>query len=226
MPTKKASTSSEPALRRHLSQTFEAPSAESVIVSAGNILYPTILDPGWKFELSFRDSYLTCHEKLIPYFEFMREYIILNQLWIPSRHIMAFNTLHSEWSTSMDVPPEKGFWKQELISQKGHTLASKYWSRLKELRRQMSRRATTKAVKSIMAEKEIIEDLIRTNRKAALDSIPSGRSSALPKGTPEEAGPSAQKSPPPFDADDIDPNRGFEGLDIDIQLPASNAPDP
>ncbi|KAG8895597.1 hypothetical protein FRB99_000434 [Tulasnella sp. 403] len=202
MPTKKASTSLEPA-PHPLSQTFEAPSADSIIVSTNEILYPPIFDPGWKFKLSFLDSYYTCHEKLVPYFEFMREYIILNQSWIPSRHIMAFRKLHSEWDASMDAPPAKGFWKQELISQRGHTLVYTYWSQLKELRQEMSRRATSKAVDSIMAERDVIEDLARL--------------SVRPQDTSADAGPSMRKSPPPFDGDDMDSDKGLESLGIDAQ---------
>ncbi|KAG8893786.1 hypothetical protein FRB99_001705 [Tulasnella sp. 403] len=222
MPSKKASTSSEPPIRPP-PQSLDGPSADSLFFPSYQIQYPVMSDPGWKFELSFRDSYHTCHEKLVPYFDFMREYILVNQHWIPSRHIMAFNKLHAEWNKTMDAPPAKAFWKQELISQRGHSLASDYWLRLKDLRRELSRRATTIAVQSIMAEREVVQELIVTNRKAILDAPRPGRSSGQRQDTSKEAGPSTRESPPPFEGDDIDPDKGLSNLDIDLQLPASNA---
>ncbi|KAG8891810.1 hypothetical protein FRB99_003343, partial [Tulasnella sp. 403] len=99
---------------------------------------PPLPDPGYKFKLKFSDSYHECHEKLAPHFDYMREYLIRQRGWVPRQHLDAFEKLHNDWMATTALLPEKGFWKNEIITRKGHTLVANYWSQLKALKWQLS----------------------------------------------------------------------------------------
>ncbi|KAG8895381.1 hypothetical protein FRB99_000618 [Tulasnella sp. 403] len=192
-----------------------APLSRDVVqnVNPDLIMPESVPDPGYGLELKFLDSYNTCLERLTPHFDHMREYFVRHQGWIPERHIVALETLHNDWLATVSKTRKKGFWQYELLTQKGHSLASEYWRQLKALKWQLSQLATTRAIQGLKAHREQWQDQARRVREHTMISRPADQPGPSRRVTPRA---NDDDFPSPLSTQDLDVSSKIQGLDLDL----------